>query len=1175
MGVAINGFPFSYWKEGEPNTRIPALTTFSVDSEDLSGVGFLYDEDENLVFKETLTGTEFLLETGTDDPFVVPVSIINTTSGRKQAGYTYELEIKDNDVPSEISLVAGTGTSLNGNKLEGEFVDETDATHTFSISIDPENFLCQLGDPRFVPTENTITAGTEEVILFERTQEVQTKCKRVTTGLIVDVLARSDTGTTNDTQNIKLQGVVVRLDDNYSPKSSNTFLNGNELDFDGDITSTVNTSSGWYMTGFGLRGMSKNTKLRFFSGGYAYKFSDDQEVYNYVTLIAGVPAGVQRIGEAPYVSSGLFLFDTENSKIVSLGPKYTKIQNSIEINIYDDIVLPKGVLIEDDRYFFLYGDHFQYELTKYSYGVQASPYQDTFNNMFTSVDRYVVRLDKQDNYSQTVSQPITPNGNVDAAAEDADVFYMGGSFTQMNATGRNGLAAVTKGAHAVSSWTANISGEVQKIFVDETNDVVYVLGSFDEVSLGTKTLTNINGFALNSHGTWDGGTVENNLRDWAPNTDHPIYDMIIDPNNSNLVYLCGNFQTIDGESRYKVALYNNADNYVGSNDVKVGDPFNSTFLDQRCKFIDYLSSENKFICSLGVFNPNRYEKLFNVYQRMNYPVLRNFKTTQSFVGTTSSYYCNILPTVASRPISWYGKDDLTLAEIKNNYQSFRDYNILVDTDISSYIEDISGNIHLAGNMTRSSVIPIPEEIVESNIFRTDELKSYVEIGHRFENPGIVEGTNSNVNAMVTAEVSGVSGTENFIFAVGEFFDENEVQSKAVVRTINEYATRIYFCSDLDGKVAYDALLVDDELWIAHEDGIRIANPEDGSTISGRTIAVVGGGVNRMALYGNYVYVTGSFTTIAGTARTGVASIHKDTLTTGNWRLEGIDSAAPGNNVKALYVDSNAAYIGGEFSDFTLGGADTDRTNIFAISNEDDWDNGTLANNILSWDPSNENGDFPVIHSIINDPKGSNVYVGGVEFLRRVEDATTSGAWKQWNPFRGYTFRDNDASVMRSLYYDEAKETIWSSFGRIDTDSQATKLLKFRDFFDLDNDSQVNAIVKDLDGFIHIGGSMTLTKNPGQVTVRLPLRHSQICRGEYKNVVVKKVIPAQPRTTYTSFSLVPPNTPKDIENFLDVQIPLRMTRTVELQSVGSGKFGKTVKDMNLNIRITPLIDITGE
>ena len=71
-------------------------------------------------------------------------------------------------------------------------------------------------------------------------------------------------------------------------------------------------------------------------------------------------------------------------------------------------------------------------------------------------------------------------------------------------------------------------------------------------------------------------------------------------------------------------------------------------------------------------------------------------------------------------------------------------------------------------------------------------------------------------------------------------------------------------------------------------------------------------VNALAVSGSTVYVGGSFASIGGATRSGLAAIPTGSNSATSW------NPGPGNTVKALVVSGNAAYVGGDFP--TIAGA---------------------------------------------------------------------------------------------------------------------------------------------------------------------------------------------------------------------------------------------------------------
>jgi hypothetical protein len=151
---------------------------------------------------------------------------------------------------------------------------------------------------------------------------------------------------------------------------------------------------------------------------------------------------------------------------------------------------------------------------------------------------------------------------------------------------------------------------------------------------------------------------------------------------------------------------------------------------------------------------------------------------------------------------------------------------------------------------------------------------------------------------------------------------------------------------------------------------------------------INGRVNTLALSGSRLYMGGTFTTVNGQSRVGLAALN---ATTG--ALEGWNPGVSGPGVvRTVAVSGNTVYVGGIFD--TAGGQP--RNNIAAI------DALTDTNNATAWDP---NADFPgTVHDIelnnnIAYVAGSFATIGGQPRNRiaALDTTVNTNNATAWNP----------------------------------------------------------------------------------------------------------------------------------------------------------------------------------
>jgi hypothetical protein len=144
------------------------------------------------------------------------------------------------------------------------------------------------------------------------------------------------------------------------------------------------------------------------------------------------------------------------------------------------------------------------------------------------------------------------NGLVRDVDYEADKIYLGGSFSQVLGSGRNGIAALDFSTPALNGWNPNImngvsTGSITDLDVRGTG-VVYVSGSFNKVGAATRN----NVAAIN-----DVPSGSATATGWDPNPSGNLSTFTTSGRSiavaGSTVYVGGNFTTIGGEARNGLA----------------------------------------------------------------------------------------------------------------------------------------------------------------------------------------------------------------------------------------------------------------------------------------------------------------------------------------------------------------------------------------------------------------------------------------------------------------------------------------------------------------------------------------------------------------------------------------------------------------------------------------------
>jgi hypothetical protein len=136
------------------------------------------------------------------------------------------------------------------------------------------------------------------------------------------------------------------------------------------------------------------------------------------------------------------------------------------------------------------------------------------------------------------------NGRVNAVAYLGGTVYLGGSFTQVNSTTRNRLAACDAATGNLLSWNPNANGVVRALKVSPAGTRVYVGGDFSAVGGAARSrvaaLSPSSGAAFSS---------------WHPYVNDSVKS-ITTSNSGATVYVGGDFDSAEGAGRRHLAAFN-------------------------------------------------------------------------------------------------------------------------------------------------------------------------------------------------------------------------------------------------------------------------------------------------------------------------------------------------------------------------------------------------------------------------------------------------------------------------------------------------------------------------------------------------------------------------------------------------------------------------------------------
>jgi hypothetical protein len=145
-------------------------------------------------------------------------------------------------------------------------------------------------------------------------------------------------------------------------------------------------------------------------------------------------------------------------------------------------------------------------------------------------------------------RPWNPDADntIETLMVDTSRVYIAGSFTDLNGSTHNRLAAVNMGdGAALSSFNPTVNAVIYRL--DVHNGVVYFGGAFSTVNGSSRN----NAAAVQGYTTALNPPTPGTLLAWAPDVNGPIYDLDA---FEAAVYLAGGFGAVDGESRPGIAM---------------------------------------------------------------------------------------------------------------------------------------------------------------------------------------------------------------------------------------------------------------------------------------------------------------------------------------------------------------------------------------------------------------------------------------------------------------------------------------------------------------------------------------------------------------------------------------------------------------------------------------------
>jgi trimeric autotransporter adhesin len=141
------------------------------------------------------------------------------------------------------------------------------------------------------------------------------------------------------------------------------------------------------------------------------------------------------------------------------------------------------------------------------------------------------------------SSQCQTNGRVNAVAYLGGTIYLGGSFTEVNNTTRNRLAACDAASGNLLGWNPNANGVVRALKVSPAGTRVYVGGDFS--AIGGAARSRVAALSPSSGAAFG----------WSPYVNDQV-KAITTSNSGSTVYVGGDFDSAEGAGRRHLAAFN-------------------------------------------------------------------------------------------------------------------------------------------------------------------------------------------------------------------------------------------------------------------------------------------------------------------------------------------------------------------------------------------------------------------------------------------------------------------------------------------------------------------------------------------------------------------------------------------------------------------------------------------
>ncbi len=607
----------------------------------------------------------------------------------------------------------------------------------------------------------------------------------------------------------------------------------------------------------------------------------------------------------------------------------------------------------------------------------------------------------------TVDVAFTANADYGAANAPADVYalasdgtnlYLGGDFARINNTTRAYMASVLLSSGSLNSWNPAPNDAVANIIYNA--GTVYMSGFF----------TNVKATARNYVAAV---TTANVLTNWNPNCNSPVYCMSANPSYTSF-FLAGDFTTVKGSPRNYVCKVDNATGALSTWNPNPNSSVTALALSGSTMYIggsfntvngiskQYLAAIDTASNSPTSFSANANSSVegLNIISNKLY-VSGNFTQLQSQprnyagrIDLTSGIIDSWNPSLDNYIWHMTGNGTDVIISGYFNMSNAVAINKVFNVDVNSYQP---GNFTPVG-FTWGSIGSFGSIAVFGNELSVGGSFSYNNGGPYSKSSIIVLDTASGMitrsfDKYPNSIVRSIAATDGKLFVGGNFTSfQNPNGTGAVTRnylaaydlSTNTLSSNVYDPDNIVSEVEADAnngLLAAGSFSLiqtVNRNSIAALNLATGFATDFAPSA--NGTIYSLVAKDSILFVGGSFTTLNSFSRTNLGAINTNTGGTTAW------SANANATVYSLVLKDSSLFASGNFTNIKS----TARNRCAAVT--------TGAATVLAWNPNVNN----TVNTLLLN--GNYLYLGGVfstvggtarNYLAKVDNS--AGTLQSWNP----------------------------------------------------------------------------------------------------------------------------------------------------------------------------------